>query len=565
MKLWASCLLLMSLPLAAQHPAADKPPEKGSAKGIALKVGSDEPVRRAALRLRSAEDDVRNYQATTDAEGRFEIKDIEPGRYSLDVEREGYRVHRLGVGSVWTRNREGVPVTVGPGQKLDIVAYLVPGGVVAGRVLDADGEPVSNAEVQALRYVFYAGKKRLVPVGQTESNDLGEYRLHGLQAGRYYLQAHPQRGWNPAPALAAGSSPDSEPMVYAPMFYPSVAELSDATPLEIKPGEEERVDFFLVPTRAVRVAGRLAGATAEPGTRVMLAPADGLFGGFRENAKVEKDGTFQFDAVLPGSYTLIAFNPSPQGFGHVASQKLDVGTTGVADLALTMAPAGKTAVRGRVRLEGTTSVDPASLLVFLEPAEVDDFRRFMNFSRRGSGTVKSNGTFEFEEVSDGTYRVTVTGRRGMGWSSEIGGLYLKWVTVGNRDARDEGFTISEGRVGGPLEIVLSAAAAQIEGIVLDDQQRPAAGVRVVAAPEEKRRHFASWYKNGVTDQNGKFVMRGVRPGAYTVLAWDSDGDFYGYNDPDKIQKYENKGVNISVNEKENKTVQLKAIKVEEEP
>jgi hypothetical protein len=207
-------------------------------------------------------------------------------------------------------------------------------------------------------------------------------------------------------------------------------------------------------------------------------------------------------------------------------------------------------------------------MVFLRPDDEDDSMSFTRFGGRGNGygAVKADGTFELEDVSDGTYRVEVSGGRGRGRSSEVSGMYLKSATVGNRDARDEGFTISEGRIGGPLEIVVSNAAAQIEGVVLDDQQLPVAGIRVLAAPEEKRRHLEGWYENEVTDQNGKFVMRGVRPGAYTLLAWDHGDDaFFGSYDPDLIKKHENQGVNVTVKENERKAVELKAIKIEEEP
>jgi len=568
MRLWASLLLLLTLPLTAQQPTAEKPPEKAVAKGMVIKAGTDEPVRRATVRLETSESESRKYQVATDAEGRFEIKDIEPGRYQLQVEREGFRVERLGIGSVWVRSREYLPVELSPGQKLDIIALLVPGGVIAGRVLDSDGEPVSNVEVRVLRDRFFSGKRRLVPAQTANTNDLGEYRLHGLRAGSYYLQADPEQRWNRGPVAASGSSSAKGSLVYAPTFYPGVVERADAAILDINAGEEMRADFSLVALRAVNVSGRLIGPAApEAGTRVMLVPSEGLRFGFRENTEVQKDGTFLIEDVLPGSYTLVAFLPSAAGWGQLGSLKIEVGKEDLNDLALTLAPSGKTAVRGRVRIEGSSAVEPASLMVFLAPAEDDDLATLMGFARRGrgSGAVKADGTFEFEDVTDGTYRVEVVSRpRGRDWSTAIDSLYLKSATVGKGDARDEGFTITEGRIAGPVEIVLSSAAAQVEGIVLDDQRKPIAGIQVLAAPEEKRRHLQGWYKNGTTDQNGKFFIRGMRPGTYTMLALDGRDTYYGSRDPELIKKYEDKGVNVSLKENDRKAVEVKAIKVDED-
>jgi hypothetical protein len=219
-----------------------------------------------------------------------------------------------------------------------------------------------------------------------------------------------------------------------------------------------------------------------------------------------------------------------------------------------------------VRIEGTSSVDITNMMVFLRPDSDDGSGIFTRFGRRGRGAggVEADGTFEFEDVTDGNYRVEVSGRSGMGWSSDIGGLYLKSATVGKIDARDDGFPITEGRAPGQLEIVLSTAAAQIEGVVLDDQKKPVAGIRVVAAPEEKRRHIEGWYRSDTTDQNGRFLIKAVRPGSYTVLALDSLNNMYESNDPELIKKFEDQGVNVSLKENDRKAVEVKAIKVDED-
>ncbi len=569
MRIWASFLLLLTLPVAAQPLPADKPPEKASAKGMVIKAGTDEPVRRATIRLQGFEGESQKYQVITDAEGRFEIKDIEPGRYSLQVERDGFRVGRVGIGSAWTRSRERVPVVFSPGQKLDIVAYLIPGGVISGRVVDVDGEPVSKAQVQALRHAFIFGKMRMVPADQTRTDDLGEFRLHGLRAGSFYLLVTPGREWNSPPVLAAGGLSSKETLVYAPTFYPGVTARSDAEKLEIKSGQEIRANFSLVPVAAVQVRGRLTSTAPEPGLRVALIPQDEVafsFALFRSNVEVQKDGTFQIDGVLPGSYTLMAVSTASQRFEQVASEKIEVGKTDISDLTLAMSPVGRATVKGRIRIEGNSSFDLTNVMVSISPDNDDGSGIFARYGRRGRGLggVEADGAFEFEDVTDGTYRVEVGGRRGMGWSSEVSGLYLKSATVGKTDARDEGFTISEGRVAGPLEIVLSAFAAQIEGAVLDDQQKPVAGIRVVAAPEEKRRHIDGWYRADVTDQNGRFLMKAVRPGSYTMLALDSDNNLYETYDPELIKKFEDKGVNVTVKENDRKAIELKAIKVDEE-
>jgi carboxypeptidase family protein len=62
-----------------------------SVAGQVLGASNNEPLRKARVILRNQDDhDADPYVAITDIEGRFSIKGIQPGRYEMDVERDGY-------------------------------------------------------------------------------------------------------------------------------------------------------------------------------------------------------------------------------------------------------------------------------------------------------------------------------------------------------------------------------------------------------------------------------------------------------------------------------------------
>lgn len=65
-----------------------------------------------------------------------------------------------------------------PGSSVDdITIRLMRAGVIAGRVLDVDGEPVQGANVS----VSMPGlKKNTPPLPWAQTNDLGEYRIYNL-------------------------------------------------------------------------------------------------------------------------------------------------------------------------------------------------------------------------------------------------------------------------------------------------------------------------------------------------------------------------------------------------
>ena len=67
---------------------------------------------------------------------------------------------------------------------------LVRGAAIAGRVVDDLGEPAQRVQVRAAKLRRFASEWRLIPFGESvETNDLGEYRLHGLPPGEYVVSA----------------------------------------------------------------------------------------------------------------------------------------------------------------------------------------------------------------------------------------------------------------------------------------------------------------------------------------------------------------------------------------
>jgi hypothetical protein len=71
-----------------------------------------------------------------------------------------------------------------------------------------------------------------------------------------------------------------------------------------------------------------------------------------------------------------------------------------------------------------------------------------------------------------------------------------------------------------LEVVVSLAGAEAEGVVRDNTRQPAAGALVVAIPDGSNRGRADLYRRATTDREGHFRLRGLAPGDYSFYAWD---------------------------------------------
>jgi hypothetical protein len=98
----------------------------------------------------------------------------------------------------------------------------------------------------------------------------------------------------------------------------------------------------------------------------------------------------------------------------------------------------------------------------------------------------------------------------------------------------------------------------MEGAVLTADSLPAAGVYVVAIPDAPFRNQEWKYRAAATDQNGRFLLRGIMPGKFS---WGSADDFDWY-DREQLKPYESRGVSISVQDGDRKTVQLTVIETE---
>src|SRR5437867_7290183 len=77
--------------------------------------------------------------------------------------------------------QSGTTITLEARQRLgDLQLRMTPNGVITGRIVDEDGEPMAYLQVEAMLSRYSQGRKQLVTYGSASTNDLGEYRIFGL-------------------------------------------------------------------------------------------------------------------------------------------------------------------------------------------------------------------------------------------------------------------------------------------------------------------------------------------------------------------------------------------------
>ncbi len=529
-----------------QRPAvqAQKPEEPAAVEGQVLNAATGEPLKRATVTLRrtssSSEAAPRGYTATTDAGGKFAIAGVVPGEYRLSARRNGFVDADYGSRDYL---RAGTALTLKPGQRMaEILFQMTPHGVIAGRVVDEDGEPVAGVRMQALRYRYPQGRRQLAEYGEGGTNDIGEYRIAGLPPGRYYISASPRRSYERGMQPAAGQ-PEEE---YATTFYPNAGDAGEAAPVDVAPGGQLRgLDLTLRRHRTVYVRGRVAGWQAAGRQRVMLflRPRGTAAPSMNRPGNVDPGGNFEFRGVAPGSYTLVAAVPERGRGGLTARLPVEVGSANVENLGVTLNPPLNLA--GRVRADSQAPVNLTGIEVSLRAAEPVMFGPSTSSAR-----VQADGTFSFAGVSPDEYMVTLSGLPD--------GLYVKVIAAGGQNVLLSRMDLSRGLAGG-LEILLSPHAGQLTGVVQNDQQEPVAGGAVVMVPQEQeRRGLAQYYRTAAADASGRFTVKNLDPGQYRIYAW-RDIEPGMYFDPDFMRPVENEGEPVNIREDGREEVRVRVI------
>ncbi|HKC87254.1 MAG TPA: carboxypeptidase regulatory-like domain-containing protein [Blastocatellia bacterium] len=249
-----------------------------------------------------------DYSALTDADGRYRVTSLPEGKY----------VVRAQLGSCVREKPSpneslAESVSLDEGESRENVDFaLVRGGVITGRVTDANGRPLI-ARVISLQIMDDQGKKHDARSFQNmfsafdmfQTDDRGVYRIFALRAGRYLVYA----GGDSGLALVTGAGGE-----YPRTWHPDTTDENQAKVIEVSPGDEVTgVDIRLgVAKKTYEASGRVVDdETGKPvaGASVICAKVQGAdesmgFGGFGGAPKTDDQGNFHISGLTPGKYQL---------------------------------------------------------------------------------------------------------------------------------------------------------------------------------------------------------------------------------------------------------------------
>lgn len=365
----AALLTLASLCLSAQAFAQSAPEATASIAGRVTIEGEPAP----GITVLATPVDAFPYRAgppiarvETDAEGRYRLTRIPAGRILVIASAPTHvpaRASGLGAlgGGGGMPNMPGPTVSVTEGEAVENIDFaLARGGVITGRVTDADGRPVVSEPV-SLHPVERspAGPMRspfLYSPFMYQTDDRGIYRLYGLLPGRY--------------RVSVGLSAARGEMRFGPgrdyfqqTFHPHTTEEERGAIVEVTAGGETTgIDITMGRREATyAVSGRVVDAeTGQPIPRLTMGYAriiEGSRGGAGFGAQTNERGEFRLENIVPGRYSII-FAPGFTGNEYYSDPvPFEITESDVTGLVV-RAQRGTT-LSGVVTLEGYS--DPAAL------------------------------------------------------------------------------------------------------------------------------------------------------------------------------------------------------------
>jgi len=427
-----------------------------------------EPLEGIRLRLYRSYRDSYHGRTYTDAEGRYSFINLDASQWHLSADDGAFNVYI----PEWfdgARSRDQaslITTAIDLESRADI--ELDRGGVITGTVLDANAVPIRYADA----YLWTPSAER-VYAASTDEN--GEYRIGGLESGRYAVEF---TAWG-----------------YVTSYFDNATSLTSATLVDVTRQETFAGIDAVLDLEAPTGDGAISGAVTDAdGTPIEGAVVGAYQPGYRNrpvlrgSATTDATGVYTINGLAEGIYFVEfdAVDFASEWFDNTPERNLaapvDVASLEtVLGIDATLSPAAD--VTGSIRDPLDESRANVEVVIRSDRGE------------RWSQVTTADGVYEFSDLDPGQYQLIIT---------DLAGEFLSqyypesdYFTVVSGDALE-------------IDITLSQPAAVIEGFVTDEAGNPAGGLYV-------RLYRGTKYKSARTDGDGSYRFDQLEAGEYRVL------------------------------------------------
>ncbi|HEY0406672.1 MAG TPA: carboxypeptidase-like regulatory domain-containing protein [Pyrinomonadaceae bacterium] len=447
-------------------------------------------------------------RSTTDAEGQFRLSNVPAGRHQVVPIAPAF----IAPGTTTDYGNQGKRVNLAEGETIDKVDFtLVRGGVITGRVTDADGRPVIGEQPQLTLADQSAEQRRPFFFNQRnfETDDRGVYRIYGVPPGRYKLSVGVD---SKEGTVRIGFGRGG---FFARTFHPGVTEEAKATIIEVAEGSEAtNVDIALGRrSETYAVSGRVIEAeSGKPVSNIAvgygsLTPEGKQMQGFGFGNRTDADGNFRFDGLAPGRYAAFAANFDQQTDNYNVPVTFEINEGDATGLVIKLRRGAS--ISGMVVIEG--SGDRAAL-AGISQLRIVAYQESEELSAPSYGQGKlvgADGSFQISGLSPGKVRLMLGG-----WPPPKGYSLLRV----ERDGVEQRAGIMEVAAGSQItgvRIVMEHGTGVVRGQVRVENGELPEGSRLYVSARRPSQSEPS-LPGAEVDSRGRFVMEGLPPGEYQL-------------------------------------------------
>ena len=494
-------ILSLAASICAQKDAAKVP--RGSISGRVTFKDKGVPGVAIGLRKGEAFSPFEGYQRTaTDQDGFYRISHLAAGSYFITICAPAYVIPDT-YGAAKQKS-----VLVAENENVEDVNFaLVRGGVITGRVTDADERPVVDQQVNVYPAEFFDQKiQRVVyAVGSVQTDDRGIYRVFGLAPGRY--------------KVAVGRSENEMNVTYTPprnvfykqVFHPDVSDQAKATIIEVSEGgEANNVDIAIGRTvQTFSASGQLVNENGlpVPNLRFGLQRQLGQRSEYSNNSAASNSrGDFIVEGLVPGKYVVFLFanQNNDLRLEPFSFEVVDHDVNG-----LTVRLVKGVSISGFVILENGDNTTLAQLLqlqlhAYVPPAEG-------SITTSSSAPLGPDGSFRLSGLAAGIANLVL--------ASSGTPLPPKGFTITRIEhdgiVTQRGLEVKDGQQLIGVRVFVSFGSASLRGVVtVENGPLPEKG-RIFVQVRKLGDKFSN-LRPAIVDQRGRFLMEGIPAGTYEV-------------------------------------------------
>lgn len=534
---------------AVAQTSLDKPPS-GSVSGVVKDAGSGAPISDAAIALSGVT--VRYASAKTDSQGKYAVRNLEPGLYRIEV-------------TAPKRQSARRTVTLAAGRELASINFeLVSPASVSGTVVDENREPLPGIYVELIAREYYLGTARYVLAGLGHTDDRGQYAI-GVRPDRAYLLLARKRASNLDARSETPLDPKQRRPVPAPTYYPNSPSAAGSAPLVLRPGEQRsgiEIKMARTPAFCLEALTAAGGAPSPMNFEVQTeepalgsVSSGGMFG-FAPRGMSPAGGRIRICELHPGQYRLVTWGDVDQSVGTPAFHGVTPFTIGDRDVrdarAIAIPP---TSLSGEV---GWADPEPGpasdlKVAISLKPLTRG---RWVGEGKEVQVTVPGQFTLERIFVDDYALNVAV----------DAPGVYVKDITYGSVSILNAPFRPGSAPGNAGPRILLARDGGSLDVRVADKDGNPVGDSSVYAMPAgvQSEAALSALLVSGVTDQEGQFRSGApLPPGKYFVLATSTRVTFSADNIA-SLWRARSKAVEIEIKPRAAASATLQPVSLDQE-